>query len=336
MNDYLALFIDSKYPKFIDKYLNTTTLKRLRHVTQFCGCDYTNLYHPKFLYTRYDHSLVVAHMTWHFTHDKKETIVALLHDIGTPCFAHSIDFVLGDSINQESSERKITDVILEDKELLQYLKQDHIILKDFEDLSKYPILENHTPRLCTDRLDGVLHTCAIWLGTHTFDELKEVYNHIEVLTNEEGNLELGFTNIQVAETFATMTAIYAKELQGNRDKYVMQFVAKVVKEAFHRKLITLDDLYHKKESELVFILKENFSSWNSFEQATQVICTNQIPNQFYISIFSKKRNVIPLVKINEKIDRITNVSNTVKNIYDEIAAYQDTRYAYVESIQKIG
>ena len=82
MNQYINLFIDKSYPDFIDKYLTTKTLTRLKYITQFCGCDYTKLYSPLFLYTRFDHSLVVAHMTWHFTHDKKETIVALLHDVG--------------------------------------------------------------------------------------------------------------------------------------------------------------------------------------------------------------------------------------------------------------
>ena len=99
MEDYLAIFIDEEYTDFLDKYTTTSTLKRLKYVTQFCGCDYTKLYSPLFKYTRFNHSLVVAHMTWHFTHDKKETIVALLHDIGTPCFAHTIDLFLGDAIN---------------------------------------------------------------------------------------------------------------------------------------------------------------------------------------------------------------------------------------------
>ena len=111
MNEYIKLFIDNDYPNFIDKYLTTDTLNRLKHVTQFCGCDYTKLYSPLFKYTRFDHSLVVAHMTWHFTHDKKETVMALFHDIGTPCFAHCIDYVFGDYLEQESSERNIIDII---------------------------------------------------------------------------------------------------------------------------------------------------------------------------------------------------------------------------------
>jgi len=71
MKQYLELFIDDEYPNFIDKYLTTDTLNRLKNVTQFCGCDYTKLYSPLFKYTRFDHSLIVAHMTWHFTHNKK-------------------------------------------------------------------------------------------------------------------------------------------------------------------------------------------------------------------------------------------------------------------------
>lgn len=47
MKEYLDLFIDGAYPAFIDRYLTTNTLNRLKHITQFCGCDYTKLYSPK-------------------------------------------------------------------------------------------------------------------------------------------------------------------------------------------------------------------------------------------------------------------------------------------------
>ena len=161
VNEYLNIFIDNEYPYFIDKYLQAQTLCRLKDVTQFCGCDYTKLYSPLFLFTRFDHSLVVAHMTWHFTHDKKATIAALLHDVGTPCFAHCIDYVFGDYWNQESSEKDIIDIIKQDSMLQHCLEDDRISLDDLQDLAKYPILENKSPKLCTDRLDGVLHTCYI-------------------------------------------------------------------------------------------------------------------------------------------------------------------------------
>ena len=37
MNDYINIFIDKEYPTFLDKYLKTKTLIRLKNVTQFCG-----------------------------------------------------------------------------------------------------------------------------------------------------------------------------------------------------------------------------------------------------------------------------------------------------------
>lgn len=335
MNEYLSIFIDKEYPIFIDKYLNTKTMERIKHVSQFCGCDYTNLYNPLFFYSRYFHSLVVAHMTWHFTHDKKETIAALLHDVGTPCFAHAIDYAMGDAIKQESSEKDIVDIIKSDKELLAFLKEDNIDIEDLKNLSVYPILENHSPKLCTDRLDGVLGTCFIWIHTHSLEEIKEVYEDIIVLTNEEGCKELGFKTRKVAEKFVEMVSLYAKELQGNKDNYVMNFVAEMVKKSIEKKLISLEDLYIRKESKIIEIFHTHFTSWKKFNEAKEVICTDKLPKEFYVSVNTKKRNVIPLVSHNGKSVRITEVSNIAKEIYKELEKYKDKLYGYVKEIKEI-
>jgi len=336
MNDYTKIFIDKCYPSFLDKYLSTKTLNRLKHITQFCGCDYTRLYSPLFLYTRFDHSLTVAHMTWHFTHDKKETIVALLHDVGTPCFAHCIDCVFGDYINQESSEKNIVDILKQDKTILECLKEDGVSLDDIEDLSNYHILENKSPKLCTDRLDGVLHTCYIWLHTHTLEQIKEVYDNIIVLKNEDGIREIAFKNIKTAEKFVSMVYIYAKELQGNTDKYVTKYVAEIVQQSFKQKLISIEDLYTKKEEDLCGIFNNNFASWKTFTKADFLNRTDIEPqNKFYISFKIKKRNVIPLVNTTNGAKRIIELSNKAKKIYEDLKNYKDTKYAYIEEIEKI-
>ncbi len=335
MKDYLDIFIDEDYPSFIDKYLNTKTLNRIKFVTQFCGCDYTSLYSPLFLFTRYDHSLVVSHIVWHFTHDKKSTIVALLHDVGTPCFAHTIDCVMGDYINQESSEKSITDIIKEDKELLKHLKEDNIELDDFNDMSIYPILENKSPKLCADRLDGVLHTCYIWLHTHSLNEIKEVYDDLTILTNELGKDEIGFKNKRIANKFVKMVYVYAKELQGNKDKYVMKYISELIKSAFQKGLITLDDLYTKKESEIVDILSNSFKSWEHFKIAKKVNGDEIKPNQFFISFEIKKRNVIPLLLTKNGVVRINEISNFANKIYLRLDEFKDKKYAYIKEIYQI-
>lgn len=300
MKDYLNIFINDDYPVFIDKYLKTKTLNRLKYVSQFCGCDYTNLYKPLFYYTRYDHSVVVALMTWHFTHDKKETIIALLHDVGTPCFAHCIDYVLGDYLKQESSEKKIVDIIIKDNILVSYLKEDNIYLEDLNDLSKYKILENKIPRLCTDRLDGVLHTCYIWLNTNTIEDIKEVYNNLILLYNEEDNIEIGFKDIDSAMKFSNMVYKYTKEIQSNKDKYVMKYISELIKLSIKRKLITLEDLYIMKESDICNIFNSNFNSWKDFKLIRDI---SNIDNS-YVSFNTKKRYVLPLVRVNNKVIRL--------------------------------
>ena len=335
MKPYIKIFIDREYPCFIDKYLNVKTLKRLKYITQFCGCDYTGLYSPRFLFTRYDHSLVVAHMVWHFTHDKKSTIAALLHDVGTPCFAHTIDLVFEDYLNQESSEINIVDLINKDEELKSLLKEDKIEVDDLCDLSKYPILENKSPKLCADRLDGVLHTCYIWLHTNNLKEIKEVYDDLTVLTNEDGIEEIGFTNQDKALKFVNMVYTYAIELQTNRDKYVMKYISDVIKKAKDNNLITLNDLYTKKEKDIVKILDNNFDSWKYFCNSKDVIDTNRKPSCYYISFNNKKRNTIPLLQTNKGNIRIIDYDKKAKRIYSLITNYKSTKYSYLKEVKMI-
>ena len=336
MEDYLEIFIDEQYPTFLDKYLSTTTLERLKYITQFCGCDYTKLYSPLFTYTRFFHSVVVAHMTWHFTHNKKETIVALLHDVGTPCFAHTIDIFLGDAINQESSEKDIIGILKNDKQLIDYLEEDQVSLNDFRDYSKFPILENKSPNLCTDRLDGVLHTCYVWLHTHSLEQIQEVYDDLVVLKNSLGNPEIGFKTQAIAEKFVQMVYVYAHELQSNTDKYVNKYIAELVKISYKNGLISLDDLYTKKETDICEIFNNNFKSWKSFVNAKTISRSDTEPqNSYYVSFDTKKRNAIPLIQIDNNSQRINTVSEYAQNLYKKIETEKDTKYGYIGNINKL-
>lgn len=331
-NDYLKIFIENDFPYFLQKYLYTDTMRVLRYRSQFCGCDYTNLYNPTFFYTRFYHSIIVALINYHFTHDKKSTIASLLHDIKTPCFAHVIDYILGDYEIQESSENYKRNILLQDKELLRMLKKDKIDIEDLENLSRYPILENKSPRLCADRLDGVMHTCSIWLHTHSLEEIKEVYQGLSIINNN-GSLELGFTDENLALKFSRMVLVYAKELQSNRNKFTTQYISDTIKILIERGIITFEDLYTKKEIEIITKL-ESLHSWQKFKNATNVISSNIKPlNAYSVSIDVKKRNVIPLIQLNGNIARINEVSAEARKIYQDISDYHDKKFAYVRGLK---
>jgi HD superfamily phosphohydrolase len=130
---YRDLVCTDKDTSFLNKYLELPVLKRLGHIHQFCGCDNTNI-HDSIIseYTRLDHSVIVAKMTYHFTNNKTQAVAALFHDVLTPAFAHTNDFRKGDAKNQKSSETNYSLQFIAD--ILQSLIDEKIITE--EDIHK--------------------------------------------------------------------------------------------------------------------------------------------------------------------------------------------------------
>ena len=85
-------------PGFLQALAETPELRRLKEVGMNCGCEYTDfpLYRHTKPYSRFDHSVGVALILWHFTGSPRQTVAGLLHDIATPVFAHVVDFLNGD------------------------------------------------------------------------------------------------------------------------------------------------------------------------------------------------------------------------------------------------
>lgn len=333
INEYFNILCNNDYPGFIDKYLNTKELNRLKGIGQFCGCDYTKLYNIKYWYSRYYHSIAVALMTWNFTKDKDQTLAALFHDLGTPVFSHSIDFMLGDSLNQESSELNVKDIIMNSDEIKKLLIEDNIDINLVCNIDKYTIIENSKPKLCADRLDGVLHTVLIWLNTYDIKKIETIYKNIVVLNNEDNELELGFKNKESGEEFFEAVMIYSIELQKNEDKYILSYIANATKYLIDNNIINHNDLYKLSEEEVIKMMKLNISSWNIFEQANTLIRTEIKPNnKFYVSTETKKRTVIPICLDNDNNIRLNLISNKVEKQIQEYKDFKDSTYCYVEDI----
>ena len=78
-------------PEFLRRLAETPPMARLRQVGMNCGCEYTAF--PQFSgwapYSRFDHSLGVALIVWHFTGDVRQSAAGLLHDAAPPAFEDS-------------------------------------------------------------------------------------------------------------------------------------------------------------------------------------------------------------------------------------------------------
>ena len=93
-------------------------MQKQQYISVTCGKIYSKLFDYDD-YSSLDHSIAVALIIWNFTHDKKQTLSGLFHDIATPAFKHCVDFLNGDYMNQESTEELTKTLIEESKDIMK-------------------------------------------------------------------------------------------------------------------------------------------------------------------------------------------------------------------------
>ena len=254
---YLDTLEYSKRPKFLNKYLDTHCLARLKKVGYFCGMDYAskNIYDFKEHITRYDHSLTVALLTWKCTKDKIATLAGLFHDIATPCFSHVIDYMNKDYENQESTEEYTEKILKNDKYLNKQLKEDSIKIEDIINFKKYNIVDNNRPKVCADRLDGVILTGISWTKNIDYEDIKNIVNDIEIYDNE-----IGFMTKNIANKVLEISKSIDIYCHSKEDYYMMELLASITKYGIDNKYITYEELYVSNEEDLISKLKKSKDS----------------------------------------------------------------------------
>lgn len=243
-------------PKFLDKYLSLRILTRLKKVGYFCGMDYASPHVYLFDYkiSRFEHSLTTALITWKFTKSKKQTLAALFHDVSTPCFSHVIDYMNKDYENQESTEEKTGIILRNCKKLKTLLKEDKLTIDDILDFKKYTVVDTHRPKLCADRIDGIILTSLGWTKTLTMDEVPNILDSIKVMVNEDNEKELGVTSPELANKLCDLNREIDIICHSNEDNYMMELLAEITKYAIDKNYITYDNLFEYNEDKLIKIL----------------------------------------------------------------------------------
>lgn len=278
---YLEKLNYKNKPEFINKYLNTPSLLRLKKVGYFCGMDYAskNIYNFKEHITRYDHSLTVALLTWKFTQNKIMTLAGLFHDIATPCFSHVIDYMNKDYENQESTEEYTEKILKSDEYLIKCLKEDNIDIEDIINFKNYSIVDNDRPKLCADRLDGVILTGISWTTNVDYDEIDKIMNDIKIYKNEDNLDEIGFKTMSVAKLVLDISKSIDVYCHSNEDNYMMELLAEITRAAIENKIITYDELYLLDEEDLFKKLKScEITYIRSLIQKFETVTKSEIPD----------------------------------------------------------
>lgn len=321
--------LEKDYPEWLNEYINTEALLKQQYISVTCGTIYSDLFESDFFYSSLDHAIAVALIIWHFTHDKKQTLSGLFHDIATPVFKHSVDFLNGDYMTQESTEDLTTTIISNSKEIMSLLKRDNIKIEEVDDYHIYPIADNDTPKLSSDRLEYSLSNALFTYNLSTIDEIKELYEDLEIQTNEDGIDEISFKTKKLARKFVKITSRLSVIYREDRTRYSMQLLADIVKKLNEDNLLTLEDLYNLKESEVIEMIenheyKEIFNIW---KKAKKVKTSTEEPKDvYYVHHGAKVRYIDPLVNG----ERISNICKIAKNMIDKNLSYDMTKYVYLD------
>lgn len=282
-------------PSFLFPYLRTDAMQRLKGIDMNCGMNFTSfpLFRDIQPYSRYEHSLGVALIVWHFTHDQIQTLAGLFHDISTTAFSHVTDFMKGDYLKQEASENETSLMIQNDTGLMKQLSEDGIDVSNVCDYHMYPVADNDSPHLSADRLE---YTFGDVLDYHfgTAEQLKYIYDDLVVLKNEEGMDEIGFLHADTAYQFAQLALKCGKVYSSKEDRYAMDRLSDLLKECVKDHTLTKEDLYDSEEHVIAKICVTHEEEWNHFSSLSRVDVSD-VWKDGYRTIQVKKRYIDPLV-----------------------------------------
>jgi len=288
--------LSSEIPIFLLPYIQTNTMLRLKDISFFCGMEYGNkdYYNFKYYISRLDHSISTALVVWNFSQDKKQTIAALFHDARTPATSHVIDYLNKDYIMQESTEEGLKETLIKDNELICLLNKDGYTVEEMIDFKKYPLIDCKRPKLCADRIDGLFLTSLAWAKNIELDEIKEIYEDLTLIKNEDNNLEYSFNNIKYIDRFIELNDKLNELTNSILDYNSMAICAKLIKYLINKKIINYKDLYILTDHSLFVIIDKyslvdnNFNSLYLNFKTLKEIETENLPEL-------KQRNIDPLI-----------------------------------------
>lgn len=327
VRDYFKV-LASDFPEWLDEYINTEEMLKQQYISVTCGKIYSKMFDYED-YSSLDHSIGVALIIWNFTHDKKQTLAGLFHDIATPAFKHCIDFLNGDYMMQESTEELTKKIIKDSKKIMSLLKRDKIDIDEVCDYHMYPIADNDTPMLSADRLEYSLSNDLIVFKNNSLEEISEIYNDIEIQNNEFGNIELGFKTKKIARKFVKITSKLSVCYRDDETRFFMQAIADILKKVSNEGLIKKDDLYKLKDIEVIDIVrKSNYGEiLDKLLNANKINVSKEKPDDmYYVNHGAKVRYIDPL--FNGK--RISGECKIAKRMIDKNLSYDMTNYIYLD------
>ena len=298
MTEQSPVIYSASVPAWFDEFCTVPEMQRLRGVGMNCGCEYTDF--PRFrelpVYSRFRHSVGVGLITWRFTGDMAQALAGLFHDISTPCFAHTVDFLHGDYLKQEYTEGRTATIIKNSPAIMRLLRKYGIDPDAVTDYHRYPIADNDSPRLSADRLEYTLGNLAGY-RICSAARLQGYYDALCVTTAPDGAPELAFGDAAAAAGFAQDALKMSRIYVSDEDRYAMQRLSELLRRALEKGAVHADELYLTEEAVLAKLLADGelCSMWREYRALHELVADPEsAPDGAWRIIPAKKRYIDPL------------------------------------------
>ena len=317
-------------PDVLNDIANTPEMLRLSDIGMHCGCEYTSV--PIYSraaapYSRLTHSIGVAGIVWHFTHDIKQAVAGLLHDIATPVFAHTIDFMNNDHMTQESTEEKTLAFIKDSESIMALLERHSISVEEVSDYHIYPIADNDTPMLSADRLEYTFGNIST-IFNEPLSLIEELYSDLSIGENELGKPELCFLTYDKALEFTRLALRNSYFYVTDSDRFSMQYLSDIIRNALGAGILVPDDLFAT-ERDVIGKLKAAGGSRNAWDIHSRISKVSTSPavlcDRYCVNVSAKKRYIDPLVMTGIGCKRLSDID---AGIGAGIQAFLDLDFNY--------
>ena len=193
-------------------------------------------------YSRWDHSLGVFFGLRHFQAREEEQVAGLLHDISHTVFSHTLDFLYNLGTSHDLAERFLKR-FYHNTELGEVLKNYMYDSTEIVKLERYPLLDNHLPDLCLDRIDYCLRD-PIVLGLEKPEAMQKLLQAMVVFDGQ-----VVFKDQKAAKRFGDLyTHLNDNYWNCKFPCYYYHKFSEIVGYAMKQGLVTIEDLFSTDEA----------------------------------------------------------------------------------------
>lgn len=174
--------VEIKEPVLL-QLLGTDALLRLKKIYQLSPINFIM---PRLDNTRYEHCVGVCLLLKKLGAPLEEQISGLIHDVGHTAFSHTIDFVLGRAVEQDSND-VLQKVVLEKSEIPKTLRRHGFDVENIIKKSKEAPVKSSGPLdLSADRMDYLLRDLVVYNAIDA-SKAAELLSHVSLRAGAAGD-----------------------------------------------------------------------------------------------------------------------------------------------------